>query len=90
MTEEATLPLRWFCQLPLCRLAPLNDCKAIIQSQQVFLLPIHPDRRKEVISMPCPRLDIDVVQRSANQSAVAAAYQSGEKLYSEYDRDQKL
>lgn len=37
--------------------------------------------------MPCPHFDVAVVQRSEGQSAVAAAaYQSGEKLYSEYDR----
>ena len=37
--------------------------------------------------MPCPHFDIRVVQRSEGDSAVAsAAYQSGEKLYSQYDR----
>ncbi len=40
--------------------------------------------------MPCPHFDIEVVQRSQGQSAVAAAaYQSGEKLYSEYDKETK-
>ena len=36
--------------------------------------------------MPCPHFKITITQRSHGQSAVAgAAYQSGEKLYSEYD-----
>jgi len=40
--------------------------------------------------LPCPHCDIRIVQRSGNQSAVAAAaYQSGEKLFSEYDQKQK-
>lgn len=40
--------------------------------------------------MPCPHFNITIVQRSENQSAVsAAAYQSGEKLFSEYDQQQK-
>ena len=40
--------------------------------------------------MPCPHFDISVVQRSEGQSAVAAAaYQSGEKLYSQYDKETK-
>ena len=40
--------------------------------------------------MPCPHNEISIVQRSNMQSAVAAAaYQSGEKLYSEYDQKTK-
>jgi len=40
--------------------------------------------------MPCPHFSITITQRSRGQSAVAgAAYQSGEKLYSEYDRKWK-
>ena len=40
--------------------------------------------------MPCPHFSITITQRSRGQSAVAgAAYQSGEKLYSEYDRKTK-
>ena len=40
--------------------------------------------------MPCPHYDIKIVQRSNRQSAVAAAaYQSGERLFSEYDQKQK-
>ncbi len=40
--------------------------------------------------MPCPHHDIKIVQRSNHQSAVAAAaYQSGERLFSEYDQKQK-
>ena len=40
--------------------------------------------------MPCPHFKITITQRSHGQSAVAgAAYQSGEKLYSEYDRKTK-
>ena len=37
--------------------------------------------------MPCPHNKITIVQRSQRQSAVAAAaYQSGEKLFCEYDQ----
>ena len=37
--------------------------------------------------MPCPHNEISIVQRSHRQSAVAAAaYQSGEKLFCEYDQ----
>lgn len=37
--------------------------------------------------MPNPHFDIRIIQRSEGQSAVAAAaYQSGKKLYSEYDQ----
>ena len=41
-------------------------------------------------AMPCPHHDIKIIQRSNHQSAVAsAAYQSGERLFSEYDQKQK-
>ena len=40
--------------------------------------------------MPCPHNEISIVQRSRRQSAVAdAAYQSGEKLFCEYDQQVK-
>ena len=40
--------------------------------------------------MPCPHNEITIVQRSQRQSAVAAAaYQSGEKLFCEYDQKVK-
>ena len=40
--------------------------------------------------MPCPHYDIKIVQRSEGQSAIAAAaYQSGDRLFSEYDQAQK-
>ena len=39
---------------------------------------------------PCPHFDLKIVQRSKRQSAVAAAAcQSGERLFSEYDQKQK-
>ena len=41
-TGEATLPLRWLCQLPLCRLAAEKRLQAIIPRQQVYIPP--PDR----------------------------------------------
>ena len=96
--EEATLPLRWLCQLPLCGLAADERLQAIIHRQQVlyfspltaaekyrsfFIAP-----RKEVqTKMPVPHLNIRIVQRSKGNSAVAgAAYQAGEKMFSEYDQ----
>ena len=40
--------------------------------------------------MPCPHNEISIVRRSQQQSAVAAAaYQSGEKLFCEYDQQVK-
>ena len=40
--------------------------------------------------MPCPHCEITIIQRSNNESAAsAAAYQSGERLFSEYDQKQK-
>ena len=40
--------------------------------------------------MPCPHCKITIIKRSNNESAVsAAAYQSGEKLFSEYYQEQK-
>ncbi len=40
--------------------------------------------------MPCPHNEITIVQRSQRQSGVAAAaYQSGEKLFCEYDQQVK-
>lgn len=40
--------------------------------------------------MPCPHIKITIAKRSENKSAVAgAAYQSGERLFSEYDRKVK-
>jgi len=40
--------------------------------------------------MPCPHNEISIVQRSQQQSAVAAAaYQSGEKLFCGYDQEVK-
>ena len=40
--------------------------------------------------MPCPHNEITIVQRRQRQSALAAAaYQSGEKLFCEYDQQVK-
>ena len=40
--------------------------------------------------MPIPHLNIRIVQRSKGKSAVAgAAYQAGERLFSEYDQQWK-
>ena len=40
--------------------------------------------------MPVPHLEIRIVQRSKGSFAVAgAAYQAGEKLFSEYDQKMK-
>lgn len=36
-TGEATLPLRWLCQLPLCGLAAGKRLQAIIPRQQVYV-----------------------------------------------------
>lgn len=46
--------------------------------------------RKEITCLPCPHCRITIVKRNRNESTVAAAaYQSGEKLFSEYDQEQK-
>ena len=45
----------------------------------------------EVMPIPCPHFKITIVKRSQGQSAVAgAAYQSGERLFSEYDQKTKF
>ena len=47
-------------------------------------------REKGGYYLPCPHFDVKIIQRSKRQSAVAsAAYQSGERLFSEYDQKQK-
>ena len=47
-------------------------------------------REKGGHCLPCPHFDVKVILRSKRQSAVAsAAYQSGERLFSEYDQKQK-
>ena len=44
-----------------------------------------------VMPIPCPHFKITIVKRSQGQSAVAgAAYQSGERLFSEYDQRTKF
>ena len=44
-----------------------------------------------VMPIPCPHFKITIVKRSQGQSAVAgAAYQSGERLFSEYDQKMKF
>lgn len=46
--------------------------------------------RRKVKFIPCPHFKISIRQRSKGQSAVAgAAYQSGDRLFSEYDRKYK-
>ena len=41
--------------------------------------------------IPCPHFKITIIKRSQGQSAVAgAAYQSGERLFSEYDQKTKF
>ncbi|PWM21301.1 MAG: hypothetical protein DBX97_02370 [Collinsella tanakaei] len=48
------------------------------------------NREKEGHSLPCPHHDIAIIKRSSRRSAVAsAACQSGEQLFSEYDKKQK-
>ena len=39
--------------------------------------------------MPYPHCKITIIKRSEKESAVSAACQSGEKLFSEYDQEQK-
>jgi predicted nucleic acid-binding Zn-ribbon protein len=47
-------------------------------------------RERRFNKMPVPHLNIRIVQRSKGSSAVAgAAYQAGEKLFSEYDQKSK-
>ena len=44
-----------------------------------------------VMPIPCPHFKITIVKRSQGQSAVAgAAYQSGERMFSEYDQKTKF
>ena len=50
--EEATLPLRWLCQLPLCGLAAEERLQAIIPRQQVNIT--LPDRTEKYRSFFVP------------------------------------
>ena len=60
----------------------------IIERFPAFSLPGR--REKGGHCLPCPHFDVKIIQRSKRQSAVAsAAYQSGERLFSEYDQKQK-
>ena len=61
------------------------------EAEKVILLFLCPKSgRKEDVHLPCPHCKITIIKRSNNESAVsAAAYQSGEKLFSEYDQEQK-
>ena len=61
------------------------------ETEKVILLFLCPESgRKEGAHLPCPHCKITIIKRSNNESAVsAAAYQSGEKLFSEYDQEQK-
>src|SRR5699024_74617 len=53
-----------------------------------FSLPGHWEKGGHYL--PCPHFEVNIIQRSTRQSAVAsAAYQSGERLFSEYDQKQK-
>lgn len=57
-----------------------------LESQGAALRPSDYPKRKKMIKMSCPHFSITLRQRSKRQSAVAgAAYQSGEKLFSEFD-----
>ena len=48
------------------------------------------EKKEEARKISCPHFEIKIRQRSKRQSAVAgAAYQSGEKLFSEYDQRSK-
>jgi hypothetical protein len=49
--EEATLPLRWLCQLPLCELAAEERLQATIPRQQVNI-PLS-DRAEKYRSFLC-------------------------------------
>lgn len=48
------------------------------------------NREKGGHALPCPHYDIVIIKRSEDRSAVvSAAYQSGERLFFEYDQEQK-
>lgn len=60
------------------------------ETGKVILLFFCPESgRKEGAHLPCPHCRITIIKRSENESAVSAACQSGEKLFSEYDQEQK-
>ena len=69
-------------------LTAANPSRKSFDRYPAFFMPVI--REKGGSHLPCPHYDIRIVQRSENESAVAAAaYQSGEKLFSEYDQEQK-
>ena len=91
------LPCADFRRLPLCGLVMLNALpeQAVPHAKLEYVrcsrakcpaVFLSSDRRKEMMSLSCPHFAISIRKRSKRQSAMAgAAYQSGEKLFSEYD-----
>ena len=82
-------PLRGY---PFARMTERNGCDhPFLSIMPLYAVPFFTVllfyvMAKEVNYMPCPHFKITITQRSRGQSAVAgAAYQSGEKLFSEYD-----
>jgi len=55
--EEATLPLRWLCQLPLCGLAADGRLQAIIHRQQVYIFT--PTVLKSIGHLLFPRKEVE-------------------------------
>ena len=49
---EATLPLRWICQLPLCGLAADERLQAIIHRQQVYIPPDRAEKYRSFFIAP--------------------------------------
>ncbi len=92
-------PCVGFANYPFSGLAAGKRLQAIIPRQQVYIPP--PDRCGKVSviffapkggshKLPVPHFNIKITQRSKGNSAVAgAAYQAGEKLFSEYDQKTK-
>ena len=90
LSEEATLPLRWLCQLPFCGLAADGRLQAIINRQQVYIF----TRPAEDRSFLCTEKGVQqnqypsgirIIQRSKGTLRAGAAYQAGENCF-RYDQ----
>jgi len=71
---------------------PLSNGTPKQETEKVILLFLCPESgRKEGAHLPCPHCKITIIKRSNNESAVsAAAYQSGDRLFSEYDQPTRV
>lgn len=79
-----------FCRKPLAGSLMISAKVFCSNHPEEATLPLRCLATATPLKMPVPHLNIRIVQRSNGNSAVAgAAYQAGERLFSEYDQQWK-